>query len=256
VTRQRAPGDIFAAVSVGYAAFRPRYPRQLFEFIASVTSRHGRAWECGAGSGQATVNLAEWFDEVVATDVSAEQIARAPRHQNDKVRWVVASAESTPLRSRSVDLIAVAQALHWFDFDRFYAEVRRVAATGATIEAWTYAAGRMEGDIGVALKRFTFETLAPYWPPQRRHVDEEYRTIPFPFERITPPALQLEERWPLGQLVGFMRTWSAVARYTQTHSDDPVYAVERELASLWGDVESRRRIVWPMVLVAGRVTNT
>ena len=252
MTDRRAPGDIFSAVSAGYATFRPRYPRQLFEFIAAVAPRRVRAWDCGAGTGQASVDLAEWFNEVIATDVSAEQIAHAP--VQPKIMRVVAAAEAPPIRSGTIDVITVAQALHWFDFDRFYEAVRRVASAGAVIAVWTYAAGRMEGDIGEALRRFTFETLAPYWPPQRRHVDAEYRTIPFPFERIAGPALRLEDDWPLARLVGFIRTWSAVASYRGTRANDPVAALEHELAPLWGDAETRRRIVWPMALMIGRVS--
>jgi SAM-dependent methyltransferase len=252
VTEPRAPGDLFSAVSAGYATFRPRYPLELFEFVAGVAPRRERAWDCGAGSGQATTDLAEWFDQVVATDVSAEQIARAPEHP--KIGWVVAVAEAPPLRSRSIDVITVAQALHWFDFERFYAAVRRVASPGAVLVAWTYQAGQMDGDLGEVLRRFTFETTGPYWPPQRRHVDAAYRTIPFSFERISAPELRLVDYWPLARLVGFMRTWSAVAQYRKTHADDPVATVERELATLWGEVATPRRIVWPMALLAGRVS--
>lgn len=252
MTEQRAPGDIFSSVSAGYAAFRPRYPRALFEFVASVAPRHDRAWDCGAGSGQATGDLADWFDHVVASDVSAEQIARGPKRST--IHWIVGSAEEPPLRSGSIDAITVAQALHWFDFERFYEAVRRVAAPGAVLVAWTYEAGRMEGDIGVALRRFTFETMKPYWPPQRRYVDHAYRTIPFPFERIPTPDLRLEDEWTLARLVGFMRTWSAVAQYRARQDGDPVAAIERELAVLWGDSDVARPIVWPMALLAGRVS--
>jgi SAM-dependent methyltransferase len=253
VSGPRAPGDLFSSVSAGYAAFRPRYPRGLFDFMGGIAPRRDRALECGAGTGQATLDLVELFDHVVGTDVSASQTARAPRH--DRITWVVAAAEAAPLRSGSVDLVAVAQALHWFEFDRFFAEVRRVGSPGAVFVAWTYAAGRMDGDIGAALRRFTFETMGPYWPPQRRHVDEEYRTIPMPFERIATPSFGLEDHWPLERLVGFMRTWSAVAQYRKAHNDDPVAAIERELATLWGDVEQPQRISWPMTMIAGRIAS-
>jgi SAM-dependent methyltransferase len=252
VTCQRAAGELFSTVSVGYAAFRPRYPRSLFECIASLTTRHRRAWEAGAGSGQATTDLAEWFEEVVATDVSADQIAQAPPRSN--VLWLAAAAESPPLRSASVDLIAAAQAAHWFDHERFIDAVRRVAAPGAVIALWTYAAGRMDGAVGDALRRFTFETMGPYWPPERQYVNSEYRTIPFPFERIQTPTFQLEHEWPIARLVGFLRTWSAVAQYKREHDDDPVSEIERELSLLWGDPALPRRIVWPLFLLAGRVS--
>lgn len=248
----RAPGDHFSGVSAGYSAFRPRYPHALFEFLATITPRHQLAWDCGAGTGQATVDLAEFFDRVIGTDVSAEQIARAPAHP--KITWLVSPGEATPLASGSVDLITVAQALHWFDHARFNPEVRRVAAPGAAIAAWTYAAPRMDGDVGEVLRHFMFETVGPYWPPERRYVDDEYRSIPFPFDRTPAPSLVLEECWDLAQVVGYMRTWSASTRYRAAHGDDPVTPVEGELGAVWGDATTPRRISWPLIVLAGRVT--
>ena len=252
MTLGRAPGDHFSTVSAAYAVFRPRYPRELFEFIASVVARHERAWDCGAGSGQATMDLAEWFDEVIATDVSEEQIARAPR--NPKITWLAAPAEATPLAAASVDLVAVAQALHWFDHARFYAEARRVGARGAAICAWTYSAAQMDGPVGRALRRFTFETMADYWPAERRHVDEGYRSIPFPFEPLAAPRLSLHDEWTRARLTGYMRTWSSTARFVAAHATDPVMSFEHELDALWPNPDEPRRIVWPLIVLAGRLS--
>ncbi|MGH2901258.1 MAG: class I SAM-dependent methyltransferase [Solirubrobacteraceae bacterium] len=250
MSSQRLPGDHFSTVSGAYAAFRPRYPRELFAFVASVAPSRERAWDCGAGSGQATLDLAEHFDEVVATDISAEQIARGPTHP--RVRWLVAPAESTPLDTRSVDLVAVAQALHWFDHDRFYAEVRRVSKPGAAIAAWTYGPPTMEGAVGEALNRLMFETLGTYWPPERRYVETEYRTIPFPFERIPSPSLSLRENWTLPRVAGYARSWSASVRYAEANGVDAVYSFLRDSSTEWSD-DRPRQIVWPLVLLAGRV---
>jgi SAM-dependent methyltransferase len=224
----------------------------LFEFLASIAPRHRLAWDCGAGSGQATVDLAEFFDQVIGTDVSAEQIARAPKHP--KITWLVSPAESTPLAPGSVDLITVAQALHWFDHARFNEEVRRVAAPGAAISAWVYAAPRMDGAVGEVLRRSMFETLGAYWPPERRYVDEEYRSIPFPFDRTPAPTLALEEHWSLAQIVGYIRTWSATTRYLAAHKTDPAVLIERELTGLWGDDAQPKRITWPLIVIAGHVS--
>ena len=246
----RAPGDHFSSVSTTYATFRPRYPRALFEFVSSVAQNHGRAWDCGAGSGQATADLAEHFGEVVATDISAKQIANAEPHP--RVRWIVSPAESTPIAHASIDLIAIAQALHWFNHDRFYVEARRVAAPGAAIAAWTYGSPQMDGAVGRALDRLMFETLGTYWPPERNHILSEYRTIPFPFPRIAAPALALEESWSLERIAGYARSWSATVQYRATHDDDPVETFEREARETWTDGESRA-ITWPLTILAGRV---
>lgn len=247
----RAKGDHFSGVAAGYAVFRPRYTPELFDFVASIAPAHRCAWDCGAGTGQATVGLADHFDHVIGTDVSPEQIANAPAHP--KIEWHAAPAESVPIASGSVDLITVAQALHWFDHDRFYTEVRRVAVPGAAIAAWTYAAPTMEGTVGEILRRFMFEDVGAYWPPERKYVDDEYRSIPFPFARIPVPPITLENDWTLGQVVGYTRTMSATDRYMKANGTDPVIALERELRAAWGNAAARR-IVWPLIMLAGRVS--
>ena len=253
MTSPRAPGDHFSGVAANYAAFRPRYPRELFEFLASIAPARRRAWDCGAGTGQASLELAEFFGEVIATDVSAEQIAQAPRHP--RVRWSVAPAESAPIESESVDLVTVAQALHWFDHERFYAEVRRVCVPRGVIAAWTYLAPRTDGDAGRVLRRLMLEDLKDYWPAERKHVDNGYASIPFAFERIPAPEFRLEYDWTLSQLAGYLRSMSASARYERTHRANPVDEVYPELAAAWGDAAAPRRVEWPLVLLAGRVEN-
>jgi SAM-dependent methyltransferase len=250
VTAPRAPGDHFSSVSATYATFRPRYPSELFSYVSSIVPNHRRAWDCGAGSGQATGDLAEYFGEVVATDISAKQIASAQPHT--RVRWLVSPAESTPFASGSIDLIAIAQALHWFDHKRFYDEVRRVATPGAAIAAWTYGSPRMDGLVGKALDRLMFDTLGKWWPPERNHIISEYRTIPFPFPRIESPALALEELWTVERIAGYARSWSSTVQYRAKHDDDPVETFERDVREAWADGEPRT-IVWPLTILAGRV---
>lgn len=244
-------GDHFSSVSHAYSAFRPRYPSELFDYVESIVDRHQLAWDCGAGSGQASGDLAARFDAVVATDLSVAQLREATRHE--RIVWAAARAEAAPIAGRSIDLIAVAQALHWFDHGAFYDEVRRVSAPGAAIVAWTYGSPEMDGETGTALLEFMYGRLGPYWAPERQLVVDEYRTIPFPFARIEAPRLVLEERWTPSQVAGYGRSWSATSRYVKQHGDDPIPELERVLAHLWPNPAERRSIRWPLVVVAGRV---
>jgi SAM-dependent methyltransferase len=245
------PADHFSSVSAAYSAFRPRYPAALIDYFASLAPLRRIAWDCGAGSGQATADIARRFDFVVGTDLSADQLARALK--DPSVGWAACAAERAAIRSDAIDAIAVAQALHWFAHDAFYEEVKRAASgPDVPIVAWTYAAPRMEGDVGEVLRRFMFEDIGSYWPPERKYVDSEYRTISFPFERIDAPPFSLENDWTLPQIVGYMGSMSATARYMKANGVDPVVAVGEELLAIWRD-GTPRRIVWPVIVLAGRV---
>ena len=247
----KTPADHFSRLANDYATFRPRYPDKLFDLLASIAPGRRRAWDVGAGSGQATVALAERFDHVIGTDVSAEQLARAP--VDARIEWHVAPAESVPMiASRSVDLVTIAQALHWFDRERFYDEVRRVAVPRGVIAAWTYGPARLDGDVGAIVHRYMYEDVGAYWPPERRFVETEYRDLPFPFERLPLPAMSLEHEWTLEEVAGYLRTMSATGRYVERHRTDPVARIEPELRAAWG-ASPRRRITWPLPVLAGRV---
>lgn len=249
----KAPADHFSKLSATYAEFRPRYPQALFDFVASIAPARRLAWDAGAGSGQATVALAERFDHVIGTDISGEQLSRAP--QNPKIEWHVAAAERVPMiADGSVDLVTIAQSLHWFDHPRFYAEARRVAVADGVIAAWTYAPARMEGRVGDVVHRFMYGDVGAYWPPERRYVDNEYRDIPFPFERIVAPPLSLVNDWTVEQVAGYLRSMSATGRYVEQHGSDPVAPVEDELRALWG-ASATRRITWPLAVLAGKLSS-
>ena len=243
--------DHFSGHAADYAAYRPGYPRALFDFIAALPARRGLALDCATGSGQAAVEVADSFERVIATDASAQQVAHAQPHP--KVEYRVAPAEESGLEDGSVDLVTVAQGLHWFDFDRFYAEVRRVLAPGGAVAAWTYNLARVTPEIDAIVDRLAYREVVSYWPPERRWVDEEYRTIPFPFREVEAPRFEYEARWSLDRLVLYVRTWSACQRYLRETGRDPIEIVRAELEAAWGDPKEPRRVCWPVFLRAGRV---
>jgi len=243
--------DHFSGHAADYRVFRPTYPPELFAFLASVAPAHELAWDCGTGSGQAAVVLAEHFARVFATDASAEQIANAEPHP--KVEYAVAPAEACPLPDASADLVTVAQALHWFGFDRFYAEVKRVLEPGGLLAVWTYDLHAVNADVDPVLARLQSEFVGPYWPPERALVGAGYRTIPFPFEEVPAPAFGMTAEWNLPTLLGYMSTWSATKRFAAAHGFDPLERLADDFAAAWGDPAAVRTVRWKLALRLGRV---
>lgn len=244
--------DHFSTSPSSYAQYRPRYPRPLFDFVSDLCEHHRVAWDCATGNGQAAVELARDFDHVIATDASEKQIAHAVPHVG--VAYRVAPAETSGLADASVDLVTVAQALHWFDLDRFYAEVRRVTIPGSIVAAWSYGDPVLDDPaLDLLLQQFNHETVGVYWPVERHAVGEGYRQLPFPFDVVPTPALMLEAAWTLPELEGYLRTWSAVTAYQGDHGVDPVAAFAVELGKRWGVGRATCTIRWPLVILAGRV---
>ena len=168
-----------------------------------------------------------------------------------KVEYRQASAEHSGLESGSVDLVTVATALHWLDFDRFYAEARRVLAPGGALAVWAYNLPRVTPEISALVDRLSYQIVKTYWPPERRWVDEEYHTLPFPFREVEVPRFWIEERWDLSRLLDYIGTWSATQRYLQAHGEDPRELVADELAAAWGDPEQEREVRFPIMMRAG-----
>lgn len=243
--------DHFSAAASDYTRYRPSYPPQLFAWLATLTAAHDRAWDCGCGNGQAAIELVKLYREVLATDPSREQIEKAVPHAG--IHYSVAPAEASGLETASIDLAVVAQALHWFDFERFYAEVRRVTRPGGVLAAISYGEVRVAGAADAVVARFYHELIGPYWPPERRYVDEHYATIPFPLAEIAAPPFAMEVDWSLEHLLGYFRTWSAVKEFRRRQGSDPVALVADELAAAWGDPAQPRRVSWPLALRVGRV---
>ena len=243
--------DYFSTQAAAYAAFRPTYPRELFEFVASCAPRRGLVWDCATGSGQAAVALADDFERVIATDSSAKQLAHAPPHE--RIDYRVATAEASGLPDQCADAITVAQALHWFDLGRFYAEAHRVLAPGGALVVWSYNDALLDDPaLDAALQHYNTTTVGPYWPPERQIVRDGYRTVPFPFFPLAAPPFTLTREWTLAELSGYLRSWSATARYVAEHRTDPVIEFEAALEQRWGDPTARRTVRWPLVVLAGR----
>jgi ubiquinone/menaquinone biosynthesis C-methylase UbiE len=242
--------DHFSGHAGDYRRFRPDYPPELFVWLAQQAPAPQQAWDCATGSGQAACALAQHFAHVIATDASAQQIENA--HACDKVSYAVASAEASGLEPDSIDLVTVAQALHWFDLPRFYAEATRVLRPGGLVAAWTYNLFRLDPEVDALVDRLYAETLGGYWPFERRLVEQGYRDLPFPFVPLASPVFHMTTQWSLEHLLGYLGTWSAVRRYREMRRADPVAAIASQLAAAWGD-EPQREVRWPLALRVGRV---
>ncbi|MBO9380569.1 methyltransferase domain-containing protein [Sphingomonas histidinilytica] len=242
--------DHFSSHAAAYAAYRPAYPPALAAWLGTVAPAPKTALDVGCGSGQLSLQLAEHFDRVIATDPSAQQIASATPHP--RVDYRVAPAEASDLPDGSVDLITAAQAAHWFDLPAFFAETKRLLRPDGIVALITYAGMEPQGEIEAIVERFRVETLAEHWPPERALVENDYRDIHLPFARIEAPAFSIEVRWPLAALIGYLDTWSAVRALEHSTGRAPFDAVAADLARAWGDPAAIRTIRWPLTILAGR----
>ncbi|WP_449433646.1 class I SAM-dependent methyltransferase [Pseudomonas putida] len=234
-----------------YARFRPEYPKALAAYLAAMAPSTAVAIDVGCGNGQLTKQLAEYFNSVTGFDPSEDQILHADGPAN--VSYRCASAEDLPLLSRSADLITAAQAAHWFDLPRFYAEVRRVATPGAILALISYGVLNLDADINERFEQFYWHDIGAFWPEERKLVDSGYATLDFPFAEITGHSIQIKLQWSLEEFLGYISTWSAVRRAKESGQEAVLQRFAADLATLWGEAQARRTITWPINMRVARL---
>ncbi|MEO8159813.1 MAG: class I SAM-dependent methyltransferase [Arenimonas sp.] len=242
--------DHFSAHASTYADARPRYPPELFAWLGKQCPRRRLAWDAGCGNGQASVALAEYFNEVYATDPSQAQIDNAIAHE--RVHYAVENAEDCSLADTTANLVTVAQAYHWFEHGRFCEEARRVLAPDGVIAMWSYAESRVAPQVDVIVDELHHRTLGEDWPAERQHVLDRYRELPFPFRSISSPPFEMRSDWNLHQYLAYLSSWSASQRHARRTGEDAVAAIDAPMRAAWGDPEAVRTVEWPLLLLVGR----
>jgi ubiquinone/menaquinone biosynthesis C-methylase UbiE len=243
--------ELFSTQASTYAQFRPSYPLALFNSLASLVKHHTIAWDCATGNGQSAQSLAHLFPKVIATDANPRQIKQTVRQPG--ILYALSHAENAALASHSVNLVTVSQAIHWFNLDLFYAEIKRVVVPGGIIAAWCYAQIDINPAINAIFKHLMDDITGPYWSPRRQMVDEHYRTLPFPFDEINMPPYAIQVNLSLGSLKGYVDSWSATQKFIETRRYNPWDEIENDMLKAWGDPFTLYPAQWPLYLRVGRL---
>ena len=243
--------DLFSRQTVSYARYRPTYPAELYEYILGHVRVKDSVWDCGTGNGQAAFVLADHFKKVKATDISEKQLAMAPLREN--IDYIACTAELTPFSNDTFDLVTVAQAYHWFNFQAFENEARRVSKPGGIIAIWGYNLITTHNDkIDAVIYQFYHEIIGPYWDAERKFVEENYNTIPFPFSLISSRNFSIDNEWSKSDLIGYLNSWSAVQHFIAAKNFNPVDKFTGELAGYWPD-DAMQPISFPVFVKLGQV---
>lgn len=235
--KTNAHKDLFSGHASIYAAFRPTYPKELYDFIFSHLNGRRKAWDCATGNGQVAGYLADYFEEVYATDISQQQLDNSIKRDN--IIYSISPAEGTTFPDHEFDLVTVAQALHWIDRDKFFAEARRVCKGGSLLAIWGYSFLNVNPDIDGIIMNFYKNVVGPYWDEARRLVEDEYRSLSFPFAEIQSPKFHIASTWTLDHLAGYLESWSATQRYIKAKGSNPLPEALAQLKQVWKKGDSK-----------------
>ncbi|MEP1444958.1 MAG: class I SAM-dependent methyltransferase [Paraglaciecola sp.] len=241
---------LFADKSDLYASARPQYPSALFTFISDLVKNYDQAWDCATGNGQAAIGLAQKFKTVQATDISPQQVANSLLKSN--IHYSVSPAEQTTFTNNQFDLVSVAQALHWFDFEKFWPEVNRVLKPDGLFVTFAYAWFTVSQTIDLAVEKYIKHVIAPYWPVNNQLVWNHYQDVDFPFVKLKTPELTLQNHWDLQQFMDYMHTWSATRRCIEAKGMDFFEQAKIQIGNQWGPPKKKRLVISPLTVIAGK----
>ena len=241
--------DNFSSQSAEYAVYRPTYPQELYDFLFSLVNEEDAAWDCATGNGQVARILAQHFQKVYATDISEKQLSQALQLPN--ILYKVESSDRADVPDDSFDLVTVAQAIHWFNFEAFYAEVKRTLKPDGVIAVFGYGLMLIDKKVDQVIHKLYEDILGKYWDSERRYIEEGYKTIPFPFEEVTAPHFQIKTTWSFSQMIGYLNTWSSLQHYKKANERNPLEYLMTELKDAWGD-DAEKEVRFPILLRVGR----
>jgi ubiquinone/menaquinone biosynthesis C-methylase UbiE len=243
--------DLFSNQASDYAKYRPTYPKELFEYIVAFVQNKTMAWDCATGNGQAAGLLSGYFEKVIATDISKAQLENAVQKNN--ISYQISPAEKTPFPDNSFDLITVATAYHWFEHKAFYKEATRVGKNNCVVAAWTYGSlNANDKKLNQIYQHFYQNIIKTYWEPERKHVDENYETVPFDFTSLPSNIFYSNYQWTKDQFIGYIETWSAVQKYKKINGESPLLQIAEELDQAWKHNELKE-IIFSIYLRIGRI---
>lgn len=241
--------DNFSTLAGGYSKYRPYYPSEMIEYIVSFVNERDTSLDVGTGNGQVAIELSKHFTKVYATDISQKQLDNAVKADN--IIYKVESAEHAAFADSQFDLITVAQAIHWFDFEVFYKEVYRILKPDGIFAVLGYGLFSTNPETDKLLRYFYYEIIGPFWDPERKYIDDNYTTIPFPFKEMEVKQFTNEFTWSFDQLIGYLETWSAVKHYTDKVGNNPVSDIKKALKISWE--KSDKKVTFPLLLRIGKL---
>ncbi len=240
--------DNFSTQATAYAQFRPRYSEHVFKPIINLCSEKTIVWDCATGNGQAAMILANHFEHVFATDISQKQIDYAAQAEN--ITYSIASAENTHFEKKSLDLIVVAQAAHWFNFEKFYANVNHFLKDDGVLALVGYGLSTISPEIDKIVNHFYTNIIGTFWDAERRHIEQHYASIPFPFKDMLVPEAKMTFNISMDAFIGYLNSWSAVQHFKNKNNYNPVGLIELDLKTVWG--ESLHQISFPVFYRVGK----
>ncbi|XP_021824703.1 putative methyltransferase DDB_G0268948 [Prunus avium] len=247
-----------------YLDARPTYPKEWYSKLAVLTPHHTLAWDVGTGNGQAALSVAEHYEQVIGTDVSESQLQRAMLHPRVRYAHTPLSITDDELIALvggedSVDLVTVAQAVHWFDLPKLYNLVSRVLKKpGGVFAVWCYNDIEVDPTFDPIMKRF-HDTTLPFWDKNAQYVFDGYKTLPFPFESVgfgsegNPLPLDIPKQLSFEGFLKMLRSWSAVTTAKDQGVDLLPEKVVKEFEGAWGGSKLVRSVSYKAFMLAGKV---